>query len=352
MSPTTPTGDTKIADWLAHPYAGPVLREMLAESGQSERALGPVKRFSMNKLIKLSGGRFTQEMLDGLIAKTEERMAGGGEVPEEPAATAAVAEPERAEAPEWEERITEGRFTGQTVIVTGAGSGIGRATASRVAREGGRLIALDISADRLAEFAAAHDGLDVTVITADFTRQEDIDRVLEVAGDRIDALANVAGIMDNMTPLHEVSDQVWSRVFAVNVDGLMRLSRAVLGRMLPAGRGSIVNIASEASLRGSAAGVAYTASKHAVVGITKSAAFMYGPSGLRINAVAPGPVITNIEAPFDSELGQDRITAAMAVMPTPVTPDHLAASITFLLSDDGVNVNGVILPSDGGWSAV
>lgn len=78
---------------------------------------------------------------------------------------------------------------------------------------------------------------------------------------------------------------------------------------------------------------------------------MYGPSGLRINAVAPGGVATNIEARFDSELGAKRVQQAMAILPTPTTGTALAASITFLLSDDGVNVNGVILPSDGGWSA-
>lgn len=354
------SGDTKVGDWLKHPQGGVVFRDMLAQGGQSERALVPVKRMSLNKLIKLSGGQFTQEMLDGMVEQAEALAAGGGSgspaatpgvAPDAPAASASSF-PEPPEQPDWEEKVTSGRFTGKTVIVTGAGSGIGRATASRVAREGGRVIALDVSEPRLAEFAAEHSGLDITTVTADVTSDADIARVLEAAGGTIDALANVAGIMDNMTPLHEVSDEVWERVFAVNVVGLMKLSRAVLPHMLAAGKGSIVNIASEAGLRGSAAGVAYTASKHAVVGITKSSAFMYGPSGIRVNAVAPGGVMTHIEARFDSELAQDRVFTAMAAMPPAVTPDQLAASISFLLSDDGVNLNGVILPSDGGWSAV
>ena len=136
----------------------------------------------------------------------------------------------------------------------------------------------------------------------------------------------------------------------VNVDGMFRLTRAVLPVMLAAGRGSIVNVASEAALRGSAAGLAYTASKHAVVGMTKSSAFMYAQKGIRVNAVAPGPVATNIQATFASELGQQRVGDLLATIPPVAEPAQLAASITFLLSDDGTNVSGAILPSDGTWS--
>lgn len=252
----------------------------------------------------------------------------------------------------WDERITPGRFTGQTVIVTGAGSGIGRATASRVVREGGRVVAVDLSGERLNELVAALPEADIVPMAVNLTDTDAADAVVDRAGNRIDGLANVAGVMDDMTPVHEVTDEVWRRLFAVNVDASMRLMRAVVPHMLERGAGSIVNVASEAALRGSAAGVAYTASKHAVVGLTKSSAFMYGPSGLRVNAVAPGPVVTNIEATFASQLGSERVGTAMAAMPRPVGPEALAASITFLLSADGVNVNGAILPSDGGWSAV
>jgi NAD(P)-dependent dehydrogenase (short-subunit alcohol dehydrogenase family) len=255
-----------------------------------------------------------------------------------------------AEATEWVEKVTGGRFAGQTVIVTGAGSGIGRATASRIAREGGRVIAVDISQERLDEFAADHKGTDVVVISGDITDDAAIARIVAAAGDRIDGLANIAGIMDDMTPVGEVSDAIWDRVFRVNVTGTMKLTRAVIPAMLAQAKGSIVNTASEAALRGSAAGVAYTASKHAVAGITKSSAFMYGPSGIRVNAVAPGPTITNIEASFGSPLGAERVQLAMTLLPDAAEAEALAASITFLLSDDGVNVNGVILPSDGGWS--
>lgn len=355
------SADDSITTWLNHPTGGPIIRELLAQAGQSPEVLRPVSRLALKRLIKLSKGAFSQEMVDELVRRANAADADSAA----PAATSpdaaspdattggAAAEPATPSAPEpaeWVERITPGRFHGKTVIVTGAGSGIGRATASRVAREGGRVVAVDVSRERLDQFVADHPGADVVALTADITDDAGIAEIVNAAGDRIDGLANIAGIMDDMTPVHELDDAVWRRVFAVNVDGTMKLMRAVVPAMLTVAAGSIVNTASEAALRGSSAGVAYTASKHAVVGLTKSSAFMYGPSGIRVNAVAPGPTITNIEARFGSTLGAERVQTAMAVMPDPASADALAASITFLLSDDGVNINGVVLASDGGWS--
>ncbi|GAB3607854.1 hypothetical protein GCM10027413_32630 [Conyzicola nivalis] len=348
MTPTTLSGDSSIATWLDHPVGGPIIRDMLAQAGQSAEVMRPVRMLAIKRLVKLSKGAFTQEMIDGLVARVE-----AGEVPEGAAAAEAVEE--TADAPverePWVERIDSGRFSGKTIIVTGAGSGIGRATASRVAREGGRVIAVDISQERLDEFVGSIPGGDIVAVVANITDDDAIAAIVAAAGDRIDGLANIAGIMDDMTPVGEISDAVWKRVFSINVDGTMKLMRAVIPAMLAQASGSIVNTASEAALRGSAAGAAYTASKHAVVGLTKSGAFMYGPSGIRVNAVAPGPTITNIEATFASPLGAERVRVGMSVMPDAAESDALAASITFLLSDDGVNVNGVVLPSDGGWSA-
>ena len=245
-----------------------------------------------------------------------------------------------------------GRFEGRTIVVTGAGSGIGRATVERIATEGGRVVAVDISAERL-DALTAEVGPAIVAVTGDLTDDQAIADVIAAAGDRIDGLANVAGIMDGFEPTAEISDATWDRVISVNVTAIMKLTRAVLGRMLPAGAGSIVNVSSEAGQRGSAAGTPYTTSKHAVNGFTLSTAFFYTPKGIRCNAVAPGPVATNIEAPFHSEWAGERLGPFLQTNIPPVAqPEEQAAAITWLLSDDASNVSGAILSVDGGWAAV
>lgn len=248
--------------------------------------------------------------------------------------------------------MSDSRFAGLTVIVTGAGSGIGRATALRICHEGGRVVASDISTERLEALVAENPDLDLVPVPGDATDPAVVAMIADAAGPEVYGLVNNAGIMDTFQPVGEVDDDVWERVFAVNVDAVMRLSRAVVPAMLAAGRGSVVNIASEASLRGSGAGVAYTASKHAVVGITKSSAVMYGKKGIRFNAVAPGAVSTNIVATFASALGGEVLGPLLGNIPAMGQPEQLAAAICFVLGPEADFVNGAILPVDGGWSAI
>ncbi|ELT42703.1 short-chain dehydrogenase/reductase SDR [Arthrobacter nitrophenolicus] len=200
---------------------------------------------------------------------------------------------------------------------------------------------------------AENGGLELIPIAGDISMEETVAAIVAAAGGRVDALANVAGIFDNFLPVHEVDDELWERVFRINVTALMRLTRAVVPLMLESGTGSVVNVASGAGLRGSAAGAAYTASKHAVMGLTKNSAVIYGPKGLRFNAVAPGSTTTNIVASWGSQFAAERLGPLLqAMVPAPASAAQLAASITFLLSDDGTNINGSILSSDGGWSAL
>jgi len=138
----------------------------------------------------------------------------------------------------------------------------------------------------------------------------------------------------------------------VNVTALMGLTPAVLPLMISAGKGAIVNITSAAGLRGSAAGAAYTTSKHAEIGLTKHTAFIYGPKGIRANAIAPGAVATGIEARPASALAEERIVPLAAVIvPPAASAESLAANVLWLASDEAENINGAVLASDGGWSA-
>ena len=245
------------------------------------------------------------------------------------------------------------RFAGRTAIITGAGSGIGRAAARLLAAEGATVIASDIAAHRLQELAGELSAFDVRIVVGDVTREQTVRELIDAAEGRVDILANIAGIMDGVLPADEVDDETWQRVFDLNVTAVLRTTRAVVPLMRERGAGSIVNIASEASLRGSVGGAAYTASKHAVAGLTKSTAFMYGPQGIRTNAVAPGAVVTGLDVTWRSDYGAARTGPVLqATMSAPASAEQIAGTVAWLASDEAANINGVILASDGGWSAV
>jgi len=247
------------------------------------------------------------------------------------------------------------KFQGKTAVVTGAGSGIGLATAKLLIEGGARVIAVDVSQPRLEEAAAAIGAAYVPVVV-DITKPDAGQIVANACGGPVDILVNNAGIMDGFLPVAEVDDATWDKVLAVNLTGTMRLMRQFIPGMIEAAHGAIVNLTSEAALR-TCAGAAYTASKAAVIGLTKNTAAIYSKDGIRCNAVAPGGVATNVDGDFRSAKAGQRIGAAMGATMMAVAemgqPEWLAEAICYLADDVAAKfVNGVVLPVDGGWSTV
>jgi NAD(P)-dependent dehydrogenase (short-subunit alcohol dehydrogenase family) len=249
---------------------------------------------------------------------------------------------------------TQQRYVGRVAVVTGAASGIGRAVAFQLAVEGATVVAVDVDAEELATTKKLIESVDREAITvvADVTDQADIARVIGALEDqRVDLLANVAGIMDHFLPVSEVDDATWDRVLAVNLTGPMRLSRAVIPFMQADHHGVIVNVSSIGGLTGAVAGSAYTASKHGLIGLTRSIAALYAEDGIRAVAVCPGGVETNIgrTAFPQSPWAYRRLEKSFNNSIRMAVPKEIATLVCWLGSDEAVNVNGAVVTSDGGW---
>lgn len=242
-------------------------------------------------------------------------------------------------------------------IVTGAGSGIGRDMALRFSKEGAKVVIVDIFEDRLKEtLKLAGNGKNMHMLTLDLRNGENImkmvDDTISVYG-RVDVLCNNAGIMDSIMGVAEVSDELWQKVFDINLNAPFRATKEVIPHMLKQGHGVILNTSSIAGLTGGRAGAAYTASKHALIGLTKHTAAFYGSKGIRCNAMALGAVETNIGYGLDkpSEAGVEVLQKSMSSMPAPAKPRDIANLALFLVSDESSYLNGSVVTADGGWTS-
>ena len=251
-------------------------------------------------------------------------------------------------------------LTGRFAIVTGAGSGIGRAMATTFARAGATVMVNDIIADRAHETVAliAGEGGSAVAAVADIADEVAVEGFVVDAITRwgqIDIVCNNAGIMDKLELAPDVSTELWQRVMAVNVTGHFFVSRAVLPHMRARRYGVIVNTCSVAGLRGGAAGVAYVASKHAAIGLTRSIAWSHGGEGIRCNAICPGATETNITGGLGRDAfdpaGLARALPVMALSERSTAPQVMAETALFLVSDAAAYINGAIIPVDGGWMA-
>ncbi|BBK32948.1 NAD(P)-dependent dehydrogenase (short-subunit alcohol dehydrogenase family) [Stella humosa] len=249
--------------------------------------------------------------------------------------------------------IAKGRFAEKVVVVTGAASGIGLATAVRFAEEGARgVIAVDIDGERLTRVIATTGLANLLHLCVDVAADESPATIVGMANDRfgrLDVLVNNAGI-GGSRPIDEVTDEAMDRMLSVNLRSIMRLTRAALP-LLPRPGGRIINTGSVFGLSGFPGSAVYGATKAAVMQLTRQMASDYAGQGILVNGVAPGCIDTGMTG---RRIREDAWYQKAMIETTPMgrvgRPEEIASVVAFLASDDASFIAGAIIPVDGGWS--
>ncbi len=250
---------------------------------------------------------------------------------------------------------TAQRFSGKVVLVTGGSSGLGQAAVELFAREGASIVLLDRSREQGEGVAAAvrNEGGEALFLETDVSVREEVNRAFELAIEkfgRIDCAFNNAGVPDGARSLVESTQDNWDRVMSVNLEGVWHCMTAEIRHMLAAGGGTIVNMSSRTGLVGAPTDAIYGASKHGVIGLTKSAAVEFAGRGVRINAVCPGVIRTPLtELRFKDQLAT--MKASINPLGRMGRPEEVAEVVAWLCSDASSFVVGAALPVDGGATA-
>jgi NAD(P)-dependent dehydrogenase (short-subunit alcohol dehydrogenase family) len=251
----------------------------------------------------------------------------------------------------------EKQLNNQTAIITGASAGMGKAIALLFAKEGANVVLVDLRKEEIDEvinLIKAQGGKAVGVV-CDVSIESDIKKMFDTTistYNSVDILVNNAGVMDDFLPIEKMSNEHWNRVMKINVDGPFFACRLAVPLMLQKGKGTIINIASIGGLFGSRAGIAYTTSKHALIGFTKNLGFTYAKQGIKCNAIAPGGVNTNIGKNMKPDpFGYERCVSGAGSMPRMGESEEIASIALFLATNDSSFINGSVITADGGWTA-